>query len=197
MVVPNCVYVWQGWGSNFIPLGTFGNVQGQFRLLQYVCVWGWGCVCVWVLRASSGHHIFPCQQYALILNNNSAKVHNPVRDVRMNSCRKRYLNWILARWRRSKRRFWKEKTTIGDEEERMQKTISTSWSLQNLSFVQRQAVPWLISAPGEFGSLCNGCSKEAHSHYSFRGFKILRNFLFFPSDSTSRYWPLSLRQIFC
>lgn len=38
----------------------------------------------------------------------------------------------------------------------MPKTISTSWSLEDLnkSLGQRQVIPWLISAPGEFGSLC-------------------------------------------
>ena len=60
----------------------------------------------------------------------------------------------LARWKRSKRRFWKEKT-IQSEMRRnwMQKTMSTSWSPEEKLGSQR-GHSWLTSAPGESRAHC-------------------------------------------
>lgn len=144
-------------GEFYLP----GDIWKCLRtvLIVTICVWVCVCACVCggVLLASCGHHVVLWQQYATILTITQQKVPNTARNVRKDACRKWYLNWILARGRRSKTRFWKEKIVPSEMRRNgLQKAASTSWSLKGLSrsLVQRQAIPWLIRAPGESGSLC-------------------------------------------
>lgn len=62
----------------------------------------------------------------------------------------------------------------------MHKTINTSWSLEylNRSLGQRQVIPWLISASGEIQITLSMHVLREHPPIFFRGFKILRNFIF-------------------